>query len=107
MSTALTFAERIQHSVTGTVIGVVTVFAILMILWFILVIMQFAFSSTNKESKKKAKEVQAVPEPVVSAPVAKTDDTQLIAVITAAIAVMLESQGITTKFRVKSFRRTK
>ncbi len=106
MSTALTFAERMQHAGTGTVIGVATVFAILMILWLILAIMQFVFSSTNKENKKKVK-VQAVPETVASAPVAKTDDTQLIAVITAAITAMFEAQGITTKFRVKSFRRTK
>lgn len=102
MSTALTFAERIQHAGTGTVIGVMTVFTILIILWLILVVMQYVFGSTNKK-ETKAEVVEAV----VTQPVAKPDDTQLIAVITAAITAMFEAQGITTKFRVKSFRRTK
>ena len=46
--------------------------------------------------------------PVQEAAVAATaDDTQLIAVLTAAVAAVLDAQNIQTGFKIKSFRRTK
>lgn len=101
MSVDLTFAERLSHMLTGTVIGVATVFAILIFLWGLLVVMKFVFTPRTQKTEKKIQEVVAVP----SAPA--TDDTQLIAVLTAAVAMMMEAQNVTTSFKIKSFRRTK
>jgi len=99
MSTSLTFAERLSHMLTGTVIGVATVFAILIFLWGLLIVMKLVFARAPKQEKKVEE-----PAPVQAA---AENDTQLIAVLTAAVAMMLEAQNITTGFKIKSFRRTK
>ena len=101
MSTALTFAERLSHMLTGTVIGIGTVFAILIFLWGLLIVMKFIFTPRAPKAKKQVDEVVEAP----AAPMA--DDSQLIAVLTAAVAMMLEAQNVTTSFKIKSFRRTK
>lgn len=101
MSTALTFAERLSHMLTGTVIGVGTVFAILIFLWGLLIVMKFVFTPRAPKVEKKTEQVATAP----AAPA--QDDTQLIAVLTAAVAMMLEAQNVTTGFKIKSFRRTK
>lgn len=103
--TALTFAERMQHAGTGTVIGVLTVFAILIILWGVLILLQKIFYHPAKPAKVEKQEATALSEQPAPAP--KTDDAQIIAVLTAAVAAMLERQNIGTSFKIKSFRRTK
>lgn len=102
MSTTLTLAERMQHAGTGTVIGIATVFAVLGLLLIILFMMQYIFSP--KKEKKAETIVQSASQPVAEV---KTDDNEIIAVITAAVAAMLDTKGIKTNFRIKSFRRTK
>lgn len=94
--TTMTNAERYQEMLVTTVIGVSTVFAILIFLWAFMVVMKFVF---NRPAKKKSE----VEEAVVS--VKNVDDGELIAVLSAAVAAMMGTSG--TKFRIKSFRRTK
>ena len=71
----------------------------------VLSIFKYVFYKPAK-SETKSTEAKKVPEPVPEAvpTVAKTDDAELVAVITAAIAAMLDAP--TTSFRVVSFRRT-
>ncbi len=101
MGTDMTLAERVPEMLTGTVIGISTVFAILIFLWGLLIVMKLIFVRQPKPKQV----TETAPTPVQTASVA--DDTQIVAVLTAAVACMLESQGApNTSFKIKSFRRT-
>ena len=91
-------------------IGVGMVFAVLATLWGVLTLFKLVFA--KPEPKKKAEpapkaEPVVIPEPVVVEET--TDDTELIAILTAAIAAYEASNGNEVApggFRVVSFRRT-
>ena len=102
----MTFAERMFEAGTGTVIGVLTVFLVLLILWGFIEIMHVVFTKTT--APKKAKTVVSDAEQKNDIAVQKeADSTELIAVLTAAVACMLEANGAPgTSFKIKSFRRT-
>ncbi len=80
-------------------IGIMTVFAVLIVLWICLTVFKLCFAA--KKSKKSAKsDVQSE----ISSTRTVSDDSEIIAVIAAAIAAAeSESDGI--KFKVVSFRR--
>lgn len=85
-------------------IGMLTIFSVLCILWICLVLFKLAFHDLpqKRAAKKAIGATVLVPE---EAPVAaQTDDNEIIAVIAAAIA-MAESDNSGIKFRVVSFRR--
>ncbi len=84
-------------------IGMVTVFAVLCIIWLCLVLFKVFFHDIPARKASKAAE-PAVSEPVVSAPVVNNDQDEIVAVIAAAIA-MAESECSDTKFTVVSFKR--
>ena len=94
-------AETLRRAVMNTIMGIAIVFIILIFLSFL--IYQFRFIQ-NPEAKKKAQ--AAAPAPAAPAPVAvqeTADDTELIAVIAAAIAA---AEGTTTDgFVVRSIRK--
>lgn len=107
------FAERMSYGLQVFVVGLGTVFAVLAILWLALVLFKvFAYDLPQKMAKKKA-EAQTKDESVVSEEVTEVaseepvveDDTQLIAVITAAIAAYTSESGSSLPFRVVSFKR--
>ena len=108
MGTDLTLAERAPHMITGTIIGIGTVFAILILFWGLLVLMKFIFARQPKPKKTQTSMATQAPEKVQNSLAATVaDDTQLIAVLTAAVACMMEAQGVpATSFKIKSFRRT-
>lgn len=117
----MTFAERLPYALQGTVTGLLMVFSVLALLWLVVSLSRVVFHGSKKtdngiaDQNKSAAPV-AVPEvkkvapeqPVVTAPV--TDDGELIAVITAAIAAMIESGEYKDEFvggfRVVSFKRS-
>ncbi len=86
-------------------IGMVTVFAVLCLLWACLVAFQFFFHDLpEKRTKSAPKTVSAVSAPgVQSVPVQSSND-EIVAVIAAAIAAA-ESESNGMKFRVVSFKR--
>ena len=103
--------ERLALAGQMTLLGMGMIFAVLSILWGVLAIFKLIFA---KPEKKKAKPAPAapkaepvvVPEPVVAP--AATDDAELIAVLTAAIAAYeasLDNEVAPGGFRVVSFRR--
>lgn len=117
----LTFAERLPYALQGTVTGIVMVFAVLTLLWLVVSISKVVFYGSKKTNNGKADENKSTPpvmvpevktvapeQPVATAPV--TDDGELIAVITAAIAAMIESGEYQNEFvggfRVVSFKRS-
>jgi sodium pump decarboxylase gamma subunit len=104
-------SENMGRAAMNTLIGMGTVFVVLIIISLII----SAFGVIPKlEAKLKAKEKQPIPEakPVpVAAPVAAaeeelSDDTELVAVIAAAIAAY-EGSGSTDGFVVRSIRKSK
>ena len=109
---AMSFSERMSYGLQVFVVGVATVFAVLIILWLALILFKvFLYDIPQKKAdKKKAAEAEKapvakiVPEPVIEE-TATEDDTQLIAVITAAIAAYTSESGNSLPFRVVSYKR--
>lgn len=98
----LNSAEALEFGGMMVLLGMAAIFAVLGIIFAILTIFKSVFGSINaKEKPIKVKE-----EPVVApTPVYTTQDTEIVAVITAAIAMAEEDTGCGAKFRVVSFRR--
>ena len=94
-------AETLRRAVMNTIMGIAIVFIVLIFLSFLIYLFRFI---PNPEAKKKAQ--AAAPAPAAPAPVAvqeTADDTELIAVIAAAIAA---AEGTTTDgFVVRSIRK--
>lgn len=98
----LPFMDALSYGGQMFLIGMVTVFAVLGVIFLCLMIFKFAFSKAgNSVPKKEA----TVPAPIYQAPVQKTTDAELVAVIAAAIAMAESESGNGAKFRVVSFRR--
>lgn len=117
------FGERAEIALQGTVTGMVMIFAVLGLLAIIMTISKVIFYDIPRKKREKASAhstdpatvapvVPAPAEAPVAAPVAEqtTDDGELAAVITAAIAAMIESGDYKNEFvggfRVVSFKRT-
>lgn len=109
-------AERIKYAVLVSVQGMVMIFLVLSILWGVVALMKVFLHDipAKKEAKKaalaKAVEVAVAP---VEQPVAvaepEEDEGEIVAAITAAIAVVLQSEEykgqFESGFRVVSFTR--
>ncbi len=102
------FSERAMDALIMLVKGMVMVFLVLTVLMIALKIMERFFVCKKAEKIEKPIEPQT---PVVVSdpqPVAVTDDGALVAAITAAISVVLASEGgqaSASGFRVVSFKR--
>lgn len=91
----------IPQALVNTVIAMGTVFLVLILISFIISLLKFIPIVMDKLTKKE-EPVQLVPQaqpvsapkPVVQTPAAPADDTQLIAVITAAVAAAMEQDGV-------------
>ncbi len=84
-------------------IGMLTVFAVLCLLWIFLTLFKVFFHDLPAKKDKKAT-VQTPATPVVETVTPASADGEIIAAIAAAIA-MAESESSGTKFRVVSFKR--
>jgi len=111
MSSTLTFGERIGMGIKVVLFGMAVVFAVLALLWGILEIFRIVFYEIPKkkaaeEAAKAAANTPAVQpeEPVDVSAAEEIDEAEIVAAITAAIAVVMDKPQ--TAFRVVSFRRT-
>ena len=102
--------ERLALAGQMTLLGMGMIFAVLSLLWGVLTIFKLIFVRPEKKKVKAPAapkpEPIVVPEPVVAP--AASNDAELIAVLTAAIAAYEASQGNEVApggFRVVSFRR--
>ncbi len=96
-------SDKLLYGGQMLLIGMATVFSVLVLLWFTLVLFKFFFHDLG-HGTKKTKEIKAEPAPVYQAPVA-SDGEEIIAVIAAAIAMAENECGGNKQFRVVSFRR--
>lgn len=114
-----TFGERAGVAGSVTLLGMVTIFAVLAILWGVIEVLHRVLNRGGKTDTPAAKPAAPVAKPVAEAKkpaqatqtvkateTARRDDGELVAVITAAVAAAMEEEGYTGGFRVVSFRRT-
>ncbi len=119
----LSFGERVEYALQGSATGMIMIFSVLGLLWFIVYLARVVLYDIPNKKKQEAKnkEKKAAPvvnvaaeAPVAAAPVQTSavaqDDGELVAVITAAIAAMIESGDYKNEFvggfRVVSFKRS-
>ena len=102
------FGTTMKNAALNTLMGIGTVFVILAMLIFLISLFQFIPGSGAQEAKAKKKAAEEAasaptPAPVAAAPVQEADNSELIAVIAAAIAA---SEGTSTDgFVVRSIRK--
>ncbi len=99
-------SEQLMEMLIICVQGIMTVFAVLIILWIAIIIMHKC-ATLGQGKEKKQEKPAAAPAPAVAPKAAPTaveeDDDELIAVLTAAVAASLNTS--TYNLRIKSFRR--
>jgi sodium pump decarboxylase gamma subunit len=90
------------------VLGTGMVFAVLGLLWAILSVFKLVFTGATPKTEKKEQPTPQKAEPVQT-PEPATDDGELVAVITAAVAAYMEAEGTAPAggFRVVSFTRVR
>ncbi len=106
-------ARFIEKGLPTALLGMVTVFAVLAIIWGFLEIFRYVFYTVPERNKKGSAPVvkpQAVPtvqNVVQSAPVKAANDAEVVAAIVAAITAMRAEENISnpSSFRVVSFRK--
>lgn len=91
--------ELILEGLAYTVMGMIVVFAILIIIMLVIKAMAL-FSSDDSDKGNKEETLQTSDAP---APAQMKDDSTIVAVITAAIAAMLGKSA--TGFRIRSYRK--
>lgn len=101
----VSIGERVSTALTDSLLGMVVVFAALIILWVVIEIFHVCISKATGKSKKKDETSEAVSAPEVPAEAAteEEDEAAIVAAITAAISVMTEAPA--GSFRVVSFKR--
>lgn len=111
--TTMSLGDRVAYAGRMTLIGVLTVFMALAILWGALELFRIALQRKEggkapQTTAKATKVAPAVPPANVSI-TPTTNDCEVVAAITAAISAMLaeENGGAVQGFRVVSFRRTR
>ena len=103
--------EKIQQAAMNTLLGMGTTFAVLVLLALVIALFgKIVGGASNKTSMSKAA-VQAAPAPAAAVPAVEeaeelTDDLELVAVITAAIAAF-EGKQSTDGFAVRSIRKAR
>ena len=102
--------EAWKYAGEMTLIGMGMIFAVLAILWAVLAIFKLIFAKDSAPKSVPAPKQETKPAPA-PAPVSVTasDDRELVAVITAAIAAYRAEEGSANigGFRVVSFRRVR
>ena len=96
--------DALKFGGTILLIGMAVVFSVLILLWICIAIFKVFFHDIPAKRAKTKVEVPLVTEehPIIETQVAQ--DTEIVAVIAAAIA-MAESENMGAKFRVVSFKR--
>ena len=118
----MTLGERFEYAMQGTATGMLMVFAVLGLLWGIVSLSKVVFydiplKKAEKQEKARQSAIEnkaaAVEETVAVSEIVEEpagDDGELAAVITAAIAAMLDSEEYKNEFvggfRVVSFKRS-
>ncbi len=106
VSNSAPLSDRLMMGLQTTLLGMGVIFTVLIILWAVLSVFKLVFYKGKTEEKVEPAPTPAVAERVPApepAPTAQNDE-EIVAAISAAIAVMLDVPP--TSFRVVSFRRS-
>ncbi len=95
------FLNNLGFGLIVTLIGMVTVFFGLVILIALIKVMEKATANLGKKKAAPAKSAEAAPAAPAVEEVPVTDDSELIAVISAAVAMMMEDGSAFTVRRVR------
>ncbi len=95
-------SELIGEGVAYTIMGICVVFLILIIIMFVIKAMAL-FSVEKKEKEPAAAQPVVLPSEPVDEQLPETDDSELIAVITAAIAASLGKSA--SSVRIRSYKK--
>ncbi len=105
------YASSLSLGIETALLGMGIVFSVLILIWIILAIFGKIATAGNKPKKEKpapAPKVAPAPAPAPAAPVAPapaaSDDSELVAAITAAVSLCMDMP--VGSFRVVSFRKT-
>ncbi|MDO4618701.1 MAG: OadG family protein [Clostridia bacterium] len=100
----MTLQTALENGLSVTGVGLTIVFAVLVILMLVLMLMKVVFYKDPNKKQNVVKTEQTATS-VVQAPKAPKvmDDTELIAVLTAAVAASLNTS--TYNLKIKSYRR--
>ena len=106
-----TFGELMTKAALNTLLGMGSVFAVLILIMFIISLFGYIPKIQAKFAKKEEKAAASAPTPAVAAPVVEevaeeADDLALVAVIAAAVAAY-EGQTSTDGFVVRSIKKSK
>ena len=105
------FKRFVEGGLPIAALGIITVFAVLSIIWGALELLKYFFYTLPKMREEEG-DVEKTPEVTPIAPVqpqAATNDAEIVAAIIAAITAARADEGIpeSAKFRVVSFRKRK
>lgn len=107
----ISYGEKVLNGLIVVAVGMLATFAVLAILWGVLALFKiFFYDMPEKKKAANIKEAAPAPAPVAEPvePANEADDTQLIAVITAAIAAYNAGKGKgALPFRVVSYKRVR
>lgn len=98
----MTLGEKLENILTTAVGGYLLVFVVLALIWGLLEIFNVIFAKKPKALTHKEIKEETIPEPIIQK---KTDDSELVAVITSAISAYTGKEQST--FKVVSFRKKK
>lgn len=106
VSNSAPLSDRLMMGLQTALLGMGVIFVVLIILWAVLSVFKLVFYKGKAEEKAvEPTPAPAVVESVPAAPApAAQNDEEIVAAITAAIAVMLDVPQ--TSFRVVSFKRS-
>lgn len=105
-----TWGERLGLGFQTLLLGMLTIFAILFIIYILILVLGKAMTAAKKGKKSKKKDVvvtEKASEPTANtvSPISANNDEELVAVIAAAISAYTKEPS--TKFRVVSFKHIK
>lgn len=96
--------EKMGEGVVVLVIGMTIVFSVLILLWAILLGFEQVFYKMPQKKKAKAEvKPQETVQEAVAVPQVEEDESEIVAVITAAICAMTNQSA--SNFKIKSIRR--
>ncbi|MEG2574542.1 MAG: OadG family protein [Christensenella sp.] len=103
MNNGLTLTEKFSIAGETTALGLVVVFVCLILLIAVIMLLSVLLNGKKKPKSKIEKIVEA---PLPQMPIVQVNDDELIAVLTAAVAAIMQNEGTATPFVIRSYKRT-
>ena len=101
----ITLGEKLLYGGRMVLIGMLTVFLVLAILWLALEVLHYALHRGDKAKAKKEADAVTAPAPAPIMAAAPAEDEDEIAAVIAAAIYAAEESAPQSKFRAVSFKR--